>query len=306
MRRSASWHSASGRSGKVPGKRCCSAHLLGESSSAHAGRVRRVCLRRRHQAPSTSSTCSRRVLDALRRASESAVTRWSRGRRTPTSYRTAPPSESQHSCAAALCVRDSLSRRLIMSKPSTVESLSGAAAAIMVACARSGSVWGGTTSRTILLRLSPRTSTVFGGWKSVPIESYRVAAGGEFGGCFRPVAELVQHAVNGPEPHREHREQIGKLCGQVITVRPPCAIDIPGVGRLGFQPQPRRVFGRCGVSTHIGSVLLWGHGDTPVLTTVRAGFGCCLRAFASSRATVPLVIISLIVLAAAEGTFDPS
>jgi hypothetical protein len=71
--------------------------------------------------------------------------------------------------------------------------------------------------------------------QSVSVESYRAAAGGEFGGCFRPVVELVQHAVDGPEPRREHREQIGKLRGQVITVRPPCAIDIPGVGCLGFS-----------------------------------------------------------------------
>ena len=55
-----------------------------------------------------------------------------------------------------------------MSRPSTVESLSGPAAAIRVACARSGSVWGGTTSRTILLPLSPRTSAVFGGWSRYP------------------------------------------------------------------------------------------------------------------------------------------
>src|SRR5271166_225771 len=118
-----------------------------------------------------------------RRCTKQAVrrgARWSRGVDN-TSYRTAPPSESQRSCTAALCVRDCLSRRLIMSKPSTVESLSGAAAAIMVACARSGSVWGGTTSRTILLRLSPRTSTVFGGWSRYP--SSRTS--------WPPVASLV-------------------------------------------------------------------------------------------------------------------
>ena len=195
------------------------------------------------------------------------------GSSTPTSYRSAPPSESQRSCAAALCVRDSLSRRLIMRRPSTVESLSGAAAAIMVACARSGSVWGGTTSRTILLRLSPRTSTVFGGWSRYPSSLTTRPPVVEFGGCFRPVGELVQHAVNGPEPHREHREQIGKLSGQVITARPPCPIDIPGVGRLGFQPQPRRVFGRRVVSTDIGSMLSWRHRDAPFLASIRGGLG---------------------------------
>ena len=58
--------------------------------------------------------------------------------------------------------------RLIMRRPSTVESSSGAAAAIMAACARSGSVWGGTTSRMVLLPSSPRPSTVFGGWGRYP------------------------------------------------------------------------------------------------------------------------------------------
>ena len=87
---------------------------------------------------------------------------------TAASYRSAPLSESQRSCAAALSVRGSLSRGLIMSKPSTVEASSGAAAAVMVACARSGSVWGATTSKTILLRSSPSTSTVFGGWSRYP------------------------------------------------------------------------------------------------------------------------------------------
>ena len=122
-----------------------------------------------------------------------------------------------------------------MRRPSTVESLSGAAAAIRVACARSGSVWGGTTSRMILLPLSPRTSTVFGGWSRYPSSLTARPPVVEFGGCFRPVGELEQHAVDGPEPHREDREQIGKLRSQVITVRPPCPIDIPGVGRLGFS-----------------------------------------------------------------------
>ena len=159
-----------------------------------------------------------------------------------------------------------------MSRPSTVESLSGAAAAIRVACARSGSVWGGTTSKTILLRLSPRTSMVFGGWSRYP--SSRTARPPVASLCFRPVVELVLHAVDAPEPHREHREQIGKLRSQVITVRPPCPIDIPGVGSLRFQPQPRRVLGRCRVSTYIGSVLSRPHGDTPVLATVHSSLGC--------------------------------
>src|SRR6478752_1051991 len=106
-----------------------------------------------------------------------------------------------------------------------------------------------------------------GVWRleSVSVESYRAAAGGELGGCFRPVAELIQHAVDAPEPHREHREQIGKRRSQVITVWPPCPIDIPAVGSLRFQPQPRRVLGRCRVSTYIGAVLSRPHGDTPVL-----------------------------------------
>jgi len=121
-----------------------------------------------------------------------------------------------------------------MKRPPTVETLFGAAAAIMVAVRWSGSVWGGTTSRAILLRLSPRTFDGVWRLESESVESYRSSAGGEFGRCFRPVAELVQHAVNGPEPHREHREQIWKLC-QVITARPPCPIDIPGLGALGFN-----------------------------------------------------------------------
>ena len=80
--------------------------------------------------------------------------------------------------------------------------------------------------------------------ESVSVESYRSSAGGKFGRCTRPIVELVQHAINGPESYREHRKQIWKLCGQVIIVRPPRPIDIPGVGRLGLQPQPRRVFRR--------------------------------------------------------------
>ncbi len=112
----------------------------------------------------SSSGCDhqRYAKQAIRRGT---VVAWSS---TPTSYPTVPLPESQRSCAAALCVRDSLSRRLIMSRPSTVESSSGAAAAIMVACARSGSLCGGTTSRTIRLRSSPSTSTVFGGWSRYP------------------------------------------------------------------------------------------------------------------------------------------
>jgi hypothetical protein len=47
-----------------------------------------------------------------------------------------------------------------MRRPSTVESLLGAAAAIRVACALSGSVFGGTTNKTVLFRLRPNTEVV--------------------------------------------------------------------------------------------------------------------------------------------------
>src|SRR5215213_4189724 len=79
-----------------------------------------------------------------------------------TSYHSAPPSESQRSCAAAVAAPVSLSGSPAMKRPPTVETLFGPAAAIMVAWAWSGSVWGGTTSTAILLRLTPRTSMVFG------------------------------------------------------------------------------------------------------------------------------------------------
>src|SRR3984957_3712585 len=59
--------------------------------------------------------------------------------------------------------RSSLYHAPTMRRLSTVESLLGAAAAIRVACASSGSASGGTTSKAILLRLSPRTSTVWTG-----------------------------------------------------------------------------------------------------------------------------------------------
>jgi hypothetical protein len=59
----------------------------------------------------------------------------------PTSYHSATPSESQRSCAAAVWVLVSLSGSPAMKRPPTVETLFGPAAAIMVACAWSGSVW---------------------------------------------------------------------------------------------------------------------------------------------------------------------
>src|ERR1700730_1657623 len=76
--------------------------------------------------------------------------------------------DCHRSCAPAACVRFSLSRALIMRRLSTVESSLGAAAAIRVACASSGSAFGGTTSNTILLRLRPRISTVWVGLRRYP------------------------------------------------------------------------------------------------------------------------------------------
>ena len=120
-------------------------------------------------------------------------------------YASAPPSDSHRSSTAAVCARASVSDTSgtpIMSRPSTVASLFGAAAAIMVVCAWSGSVRGGTISSRILLRLSPRTSRVVYRLVSVSAESYLAAAGREFGWCCCPFVEVVDHALDGAEPNR--------------------------------------------------------------------------------------------------------
>src|SRR6476661_508567 len=154
---------------------------------------------------------------------------------TPTSYRTGPPSESQRSCAAALCVRDSLSRKLIMSRPSTVESLFGAAAAIRVACARSGSVWGGTTSKTLLLRLSPRTSMMFGGWSRYPSSRTERPPVASLVGAYDQSVSLYSTRSMGPS----RTERTASRSGSTVVRSSLCGHHAPSTypewGALGFS-----------------------------------------------------------------------
>ena len=144
---------------------------------------------------------------------------------------------------------------LIMRRLSTVESLLGAAADIEVACASSGSVLR-HYQQDNLVAVEPENFDGIDRLTSVPVEPCRSPAGGEFRACFRPFVEVVRHAVNAPEPNRQHRQQIWQLRGEVVTARPPGPIDILTLGRLGLQSQSRRVFRRCVVPPDLGWVLL--------------------------------------------------
>jgi hypothetical protein len=159
----------------------------------------------------------------------------------------------------------------------------------MVACAWSGSVWGGTTSRAILLRLSsraillrlsPRTSTVFGGWSRNPSSRTARPPVASLAGAFAQSLSLYTTRSMGPSRTESTASRSGSSVVR-SSLRGHHAPSTYPVWGLGFQPQPRRVFGRCLVSTDVGSMLLWRHGDAPFLAPVRGGLGrvcvCDLR-----------------------------
>jgi hypothetical protein len=182
----------------------------------------------------------------------------------PTIYRSVPPSDSQRSCAAAVWVWVCMSGSPAMRRPPTVESSLRPAAAIMVACAWSGSV-GWDYQQNDPVAVESEDFDGVGRLESVSVESYRSSAAGEFGGCFRPVVELVQHAVNGPEPHREHREQIWKLSGlRSQSTSPRTTPRWPGItteatkraGSFGRSPNSGRnnlSLSNCLLSSNAGS-----------------------------------------------------
>ena len=95
----------------------------------------------------------------------------------------------------------------------------------------------------ILLPTPSRTSERIGRLAVVTVSLNRASADRHSPRCRRPLVEFVHHPRNGAEAHRQHRQQMGSSLVKIITVRPPCSVDIAANGCLALQPQPRRVLG---------------------------------------------------------------
>ena len=79
-------------------------------------------------------------------------------------------------------------------------------------------------------------------WLSlVPVESNRSPPGRQSPRHLCPLGEVVHHAINRAEAHRQHRQQIRQLTSEVVAAWPPCPVNVARRRRLGLQSQSRGV-----------------------------------------------------------------
>jgi hypothetical protein len=101
---------------------------------------------------------------------------------------------------ASFCMRAVLSRTLIMSKPSTVESLFGARRGHHGGMRMAWVSVGRDHQQQELVAVERDNFEGVYRLTSVSIESYVAPAGREFSGHFCPLAEVVNHAIDDAEP----------------------------------------------------------------------------------------------------------
>src|ERR1700736_5176242 len=130
---------------------------------------------------------------------------------------------------------------MTISRSSTVEALSGAAAVIIVLCAWSGSVCGGTTSSMAVLRLTPSTSRVLIVCRPCPSSCTGRSPVRSLGGAFAHWAGLYITRVTAPRRTDSTANRSGSSSTRSSLRGHHAPSTYPVGGALGFN-RSRGVF----------------------------------------------------------------